>query len=104
MGVEPLGVIVEHEDDLVLDVYLREPFRELHQVARAREWMALAHVNEAEEVRDPWPQQRERMLQDMDVRAAALSRQIGIGGFRRRIRPSAAVIREQKQWSSSLPW
>ena len=22
--------------------------------------MALAHVNEAEEVRDPWPQQRER--------------------------------------------
>src|SRR5271166_3485356 len=34
----------------------------------------------------------------------ALSRQISIGDFRRRIRPSAAVIREQKQWSSSAPW
>ena len=33
----------------------------------------------------------------------ALSRQIGLGGFRRRIRLGAAVIREQKQWSSSLP-
>ena len=35
---------------------------------------------------------------------AALSRQISIGDFRRRIRPSAAVIREQKQWNSSPPW
>jgi hypothetical protein len=34
----------------------------------------------------------------------ALSRQISIGNFRRRIRPSALVIREQKQWSSSPPW
>jgi hypothetical protein len=34
----------------------------------------------------------------------ALSRQISIGDFRRRIRPSALVIREQKQWSSSPPW
>src|SRR5208337_2709454 len=34
----------------------------------------------------------------------ALSRQIGIGDFRRRIRPSALVIREQKQWTSSPPW
>jgi hypothetical protein len=33
----------------------------------------------------------------------ALSRQISIGDFRRRIRPSALVIREQKQWSSSRP-
>jgi hypothetical protein len=33
----------------------------------------------------------------------ALSRQISIGDFRRRIRPSALVIREQKQWSSSPP-
>jgi hypothetical protein len=33
----------------------------------------------------------------------ALSRQISIGDFRRRIRPSALVIREQKQRSSSLP-
>src|SRR5271167_510987 len=36
--------------------------------------------------------------------AVALSRQISIGDFRRRIRPSAPVIREQKQWSSSPPW
>jgi hypothetical protein len=34
----------------------------------------------------------------------ALSRQISIGDFRRRIRPSALAIREQKQWSSILPW
>src|SRR5208283_5435170 len=27
-----------------------------------------------------------------------------MGDFRRRIRPNAAVIREQKQWSSSPPW
>src|ERR1700688_3032898 len=36
--------------------------------------------------------------------STALSRQISIGDFRRRIRPSAAIIREQKQWSSSPPW
>ncbi len=36
--------------------------------------------------------------------AAALSRQISIGDFRRGIRPSAAAIREQKQWSSNPPW
>ena len=34
----------------------------------------------------------------------ALSRQISIGDFRRQIRPSALVIREQKQWISSPPW
>ena len=34
----------------------------------------------------------------------ALSRQISIGDFRRRIRSTAAAIREQKQWSSSAPW
>ena len=37
-------------------------------------------------------------------RGRALSRQISIGDFRRRIRPSALLIREQKQWSSSPPW
>jgi hypothetical protein len=31
------------------------------------------------------------------IREAALSRQTSIGDFRRRIRPSALVIREQKQ-------
>jgi hypothetical protein len=36
--------------------------------------------------------------------AEAFSRQISIGGFLRRTRPSAAEIREQEQWSSSLPW
>jgi len=30
MGFEALGVIVENEDDLILDVNFREPFRELH--------------------------------------------------------------------------
>ncbi len=34
----------------------------------------------------------------------ALSRQITIGHFRRRIRPSPSVIREQKQWSSGPSW
>ena len=45
------------------------------------------------------------MIRDLDLQtlAEALSRQISIGGFRRQIRPSAAVIREQKQRSSSLP-
>ena len=38
-----------------------------------------------------------------EVVAEALSRQISIGDFRRRIRPSARVIREQKQWSSRPP-
>jgi hypothetical protein len=33
----------------------------------------------------------------------ALSRQISIGGFRRRIPPSALVIRERKQWNSRPP-
>ena len=36
--------------------------------------------------------------------ATALSRQISIGDFRRGIRPSAAAIHEQKQWSSNPPW
>ncbi len=36
-------------------------------------------------------------------RPMALSRQISIGDFRRRIRRSALLIREQKQWSSSPP-
>src|SRR5271165_5380730 len=35
--------------------------------------------------------------------AVALSRQISIGDFRRRIRRSALLIREQKQWNSSPP-
>jgi exonuclease SbcC len=39
-----------------------------------------------------------------EIRIVALSRQISIGDFRRRIRPSALVIREQKQWSSRPPW
>ena len=43
MCIEPLGVIIEHEDHLILDVNLRQPFRELDQIARSREWMALAH-------------------------------------------------------------
>lgn len=30
MGVEPFSVIVKYEKHLVLDVYLREPFRELN--------------------------------------------------------------------------
>jgi hypothetical protein len=34
----------------------------------------------------------------------ALSRQISIGHFRRRIRPRALVIREQKQLSTRPPW
>jgi len=37
------------------------------------------------------------------ARSSALSRQISIGDFRRRIRRSALLIREQKQWSSSPP-
>ena len=37
------------------------------------------------------------------VHAAALSRQTSIGHFRRRIRPSASAIHEQKQWSSAPP-
>jgi hypothetical protein len=36
--------------------------------------------------------------------AWALSRQISIGHFRHRIRPSASMIREQKQCSSSSAW
>jgi hypothetical protein len=43
-------------------------------------------------------------LTKVPTRPRALSRQISIGDFRRRIRPSALVIREQKQWSSSPPW
>src|SRR5271166_514932 len=35
---------------------------------------------------------------------SALSRQISIGDFRRRIRPRELVIREQKQWNSCPPW
>ncbi|GBO82188.1 hypothetical protein AA0242T_2890 [Acetobacter aceti NRIC 0242] len=30
MGVETLSVIVEYEDDLILDIYFSETFRELH--------------------------------------------------------------------------
>jgi hypothetical protein len=40
-------------------------------------------------------------LDSAKVINAALSRQISIGDFRRRIRPSASMIREQKQCSSS---
>jgi len=37
------------------------------------------------------------------ARSTALSRQISIGHFRRRISPNALAIREQKQWGSTSP-
>jgi hypothetical protein len=49
-----------------------------------------------------WSSARGRHIAGILFRA--LSRQISIDNFRRRIRPSALVIREQKQWSSSPPW
>src|SRR5258708_3430535 len=39
-----------------------------------------------------------------EARRRALSRQMSIGDFRRRIRPGALGIREQKQGDSSPPW
>lgn len=69
MCIDPLGVIVENENDLILDVDLGEPFRKPNEVACTRERMTLAHVDEAEEVHDLRPQQSQRVLQDMDIRA-----------------------------------
>ena|SRR5208282_802118 len=54
-------------------------------------------------VQGPWPLWRALRLILSRGQTMALSRQISKGDFRRRIRPSATVIREQKQWSSSAP-
>ena len=69
------------------------PLSRNRQAFGAERLMTLLAGNRASRGDSPW---------DL-CRPWAVSRQISIGDFRRRIRPSAAAIRQQKQPSSSPP-
>src|ERR1700730_14015060 len=67
MGIKPLGVVVEQEYHLVLNVDFREAFRELDQIPGSRKRVAFTHVNETEEVVNSGSQQCQSVFQNVYV-------------------------------------